>query len=72
MELSHRTIQLRQQVFVNLLQENDWDFAAIDFTTIDRIQGLIWIKRKKSRNSIAIWMPASANYSMQSLTNGPM
>lgn len=37
-----RTMQTRQKVFLNLLKKNDWDFAAIDFTTIDRLQLTIW------------------------------
>ncbi len=42
LKLARQTMKIRQSIFVNLLQENEWDFAAIDFTTIDRLQQTIW------------------------------
>ena len=47
---AYRTMELRQKVFLNLLEKNDWDFAAIDFTTIDRLQLTIWEEQETIRD----------------------
>ena len=45
LELAEQTMIKRQQCFRQLLQNHEWDFAMVVFTTIDRMQHQIWNRR---------------------------
>ncbi|MBD3287660.1 hypothetical protein GF337_02550, partial [candidate division KSB1 bacterium] len=47
MELAFQTIIYRQQAFLDLIKKNEWDFAALAFTTIDRLQQTIWQQKSQ-------------------------
>ena len=47
LELAFQTIIYRQQAFLELIKNNEWDFAALAFTTLDRLQQTIWEKKSQ-------------------------
>lgn len=48
LELAFQTIIYRQQAFLELIKNNEWDFAALAFTTLDRLQQTIWEQKSQT------------------------
>ncbi len=47
MELAFQTIIYRQHAFLELIKNNEWDFAALAFTTLDRLQQTIYDQKSQ-------------------------
>lgn len=41
-ETALHTMTIRQQVFLDMINQNDWDFAMVMFNTPDRVQHILW------------------------------